>query len=483
MSAPFTPKVGGSILSLCAAGLFFAAVILSAPLAEAARFTWTGAGSNNNWSNENNFNQSPAADPAVGDDIWFMGPARLTNIANNSSGMASSFNDLFFRHDSAGSFLIGGGVITNSGDIFVQSTNFKQTFTNTSWVVTGAAAQWRADSNSLFTTGNIQITAPQMKARATAGNTNSIAGNITGSAVILANGQGLLMLSGNNSGMSGIVSNQAGITEIHKQGGLGTGSIIMDGGSLNIRSVNQTNANAYTISEAMTWDVASGITNTITGAISGTAPINKSGAGALIFQGNNSFTTATITNSAGSLIFDHANAINGVSTLEASGGTLLFNRGITNTSATIRMTGGTLQETSGNISVGALTMVANSSLDLETGAHNNTLRFSTATNLTGSAVLTIYGWTGTGSGGTGDLIFFTNSSEVTSSFLSNVTFFGGVQGAAQLLGTGELVPITPEPGTTLGGFSMLLIFARRLVRRRSTCPNGFPLSRMRVNLR
>jgi hypothetical protein len=460
--SPHTPRAVGlafRLLSRLVSGCIF---FIFCQHSDGARFTWTGAGSNTNWSNENNF--SPVGDPAVGDDIYFIGPARLTNTINNANGMAASFNDLIFRHSAVGSFLIGGGVLTNSGDIFVQSTNFKQTFTNTSWVITGGNSQWRADSNSLFTTGDILITAPQLKVRATEGNTNSIAGNVTGSAVFLKNGAGLLMLSGNNSGMSGIVSNQTGTIEVHKQGGLGTGSVIMDGGGLNIRSVNQTNANTYTIAQGMTWDVVGGITNTITGAISGTAPITKSGDGTLIFQGNNSFTTPAITNSAGSLIFDHANAITGVSTLEASGGTLLFNRGITNTSATIRMTGGTLQETSGNISVGALTMVANSSLDLETGAHNNTLRFSTATNLTGSAVLTIYGWTGTGSGGTGDLIFFTNSSEVTSSFLSNVQFAGGLQGAA-LLATGELVPITPEPGTTLGGLSVLFLFTRRLVRR------------------
>jgi fibronectin-binding autotransporter adhesin len=180
----------------------------------------------------------------------------------------------------------------------------------------------------------------------------------------------------------------------------------------------------------------------------------------MILRGANTF-SGNISVTAGSLVLTNATAMgSGAKSVTVSGGTLLYNLGMTNTSAGLVMSGGTVETRDAKVSLGSLTMTADSVIDLRNGGNTGVMRFASATNNTGTAVLTIYGWTGSEAGGTGDLIFFTNTTGITSSFLSNVHFFGGA--GAQLLGTGELVPITPEPGTLLGGGLVFGILLRRL---------------------
>jgi autotransporter-associated beta strand protein len=210
---------------------------------------------------------------------------------------------------------------------------------------------------------------------------------------------------------------------------------------------------------------------TISGGIEGTGNIFHTGNGKAILEGANTF-TGFLSNSLGTLQINSIEGLGtGGKTVFVTGGTLLFTGGATNTSAAIRMGGGTLEYHDTSVSMGTLTMAANSTLNLENAGSTGRIRFNSATNLTGTAVLTISGWTGTEAGGTGDLIFFSNTSQITSSFLSNVQFVGGILGAAQILGSGELVPITPEPSTLLGGSSVLLLFLKRLRKRSKVSVN------------
>jgi autotransporter-associated beta strand protein len=210
---------------------------------------------------------------------------------------------------------------------------------------------------------------------------------------------------------------------------------------------------------------------TISGVIEGTGNIFHTGNGKAILEGANTF-TGFLSNSLGTLQINSIGGLGtGGKTVFVTGGTLLFTGGATNTSAAIRMGGGTLEVEDTEVSVGTLTMAANSTLNLENAGSTGRIRFNSATNLTGTAVLTISGWTGTEAGGTGDLIFFSNTSQITSSFLSNVQFVGGILGGAQILGSGELVPITPEPSTLLGGGSVLLLFLKRLRKRSKVSVN------------
>jgi hypothetical protein len=142
----------------------------------------------------------------------------------------------------------------------------------------------------------------------------------------------------------------------------------------------------------------------------------------------------------------------------------LYNVGNTNTGLTVGLAGGEIKEIDQNVSLGALTLTANSKITLTSDVTAGSLRFASATNI-GGGTLTIYNWAGTGAGGSDDLIFFTNSTFESSSFLSNVTFFG-LTGGARLLSTGELVPITPEPGTSLVGCLLTGIFLRFVAKRK-----------------
>lgn len=201
--------------------------------------------------------------------------------------------------------------------------------------------------------------------------------------------------------------------------------------------------------------------------ISGTGGLTHTGAGKLSLSSSNSF-SGNITNNLGTLSIDQTYAISGLtgSTI-VNGGTLLFNVSATNTTAGVILNGGTIQETDTNLSLGALTVSANSTVQLGSGGGIGRIRFASGTNTVGSgAKLTIYGWSWNSglTGGSDDLIFFTSTSFETASFLNNVTFFG-TGGGARVLSSGELVPITPEPSSIVSGSILIILMVKRLKRR------------------
>jgi fibronectin-binding autotransporter adhesin len=394
--------------------------------------------------------------------------------ANNALGSTASGTLV-----SNGTLAIRGGVnystaesldlfITNSGVAF-RSLSGNNTFAGA--ITNRTHLTIAVDSGTLNLTGLITNGGNHMTLSIASGSTLTNTGIIRGAGAITKSDTGTWVANAGNL-FSGGLTNLAGTIESRAQSGLGTGTIVMGGGSLSFQSVHQTNSQSIVLNSGTTISVGANLTNTLSGAISGTGSLTKSGNGATVLSGNNTFSGA-VTNSAGVLIIDHANGLGTSSSVAVEGGTLLFNRGFTNTSLNVRMNGGTLEELDASVSVGTLTMAADSVIDLQNANATGRIRFASATNLTGTAVLTIYGWTGSGAGGTGDLIFFTNSSAVTSSFLSNVQFAGGLQGAT-LLGTGELVPITPEPGTLLGGGGIFALLLFRRFRRKKpelvSCP-------------
>jgi fibronectin-binding autotransporter adhesin len=194
--------------------------------------------------------------------------------------------------------------------------------------------------------------------------------------------------------------------------------------------------------------VSTGASNYLVGVVSGSAGLLKAGSGSMLISGNNTF-TGNVTNSAGAMIINSANALGTTSLISVRGGTLLYNVGYTNTGAAVFLSGGIIQEADQNVSLGALTLTANSSIQLNSGGTAGSLLFASGTNV-GGGMLTIYGWNynSVTDSGSDDLIFFTSTTAETSSFLNNITFFG-LGAGARLLSTGELVPITPEPSTIL----------------------------------
>ncbi len=194
--------------------------------------------------------------------------------------------------------------------------------------------------------------------------------------------------------------------------------------------------------------------------ISGAGAVTKNGTGTWSLTGANTFTGATTIN-AGTLAVNVTNSLQSTSNVTInSGGTLLLGggAGITNrvnNAATVTLAGGTINTGGFTETLGALTMSANSVIDMGTGA--SVLTFASI-NVTGGA-LTVQNWSGSLAGGGTDRLVFTNTAGLTAGVLSQIQFNGYGIGA-QLIGN-ELVPIAliPEAENVVAGLLLLLLAA------------------------
>ena len=223
---------------------------------------------------------------------------------------------------------------------------------------------------------------------------------------------------------------------------------------------------------------------TFAGVISGPgASLVKDNNSTQILTGANTFSGST-TVSGGTLIADNTAATN------TSGGALQSTSDITvdaggtvqvassyqvnNTSTSINLNGGTFKlshvdSSTGTITenVGALTLSANSIIDMGTQSGGAVLTFASLTSWASGQTLSIYNWTGTmlKSGGT-DQIIFSDTTGV-SSHLSQVYFYSdagsSLIGGAMLYGN-ELTAV-PEPSTYIGAVVLLGLIGWRERRR------------------
>lgn len=180
------------------------------------------------------------------------------------------------------------------------------------------------------------------------------------------------------------------------------------------------------------------------GIIVGATSIIKNGSGVQVLGDINSYTGETIIN-AGELRFSpNANESLNSSTVTVNGG-ILGTQGITANTM---------------LSFSSLNLTDNSIINLESAnAHTVNFSGSSANVWTASKTLTITGWQGiynspSGSPGTVGRIFIgLTSTDLTSTQLSQITFFDGtLYYAGTLLSTGELVPycISPVINTAIG---------------------------------
>jgi len=214
------------------------------------------------------------------------------------------------------------------------------------------------------------------------------------------------------------------------------------------------------------FNVESSSALTISSAISGNFGIAKTGDGTATLSGANTYGgTTTISN--GTLVLDNNNATsprlaNTSSIIVNSGGTLLLaqtgaaSTDRINNSATVTLNGGTFKtgglSEGSSVGVGALTLQANSYIDLGSGSSLIHFANSSAAAWVANKVLEIDNWSGSqGGGGMDRLLFGTDSSGLTASqiaevhFLNPSGFSAGTYGAV-ILATGEIVPV-PEPST------------------------------------
>jgi autotransporter-associated beta strand protein len=189
------------------------------------------------------------------------------------------------------------------------------------------------------------------------------------------------------------------------------------------------NANPLTINGSST--------TTYSGGISGTGNLVKNGSGTQTLAGATTFTGNTTVNS-GTLKADAANALANTSqvVLNNGGSFLVTADDAIGTNTGIELNGGTLAFGAAGYDghVGALTLSANSTIDLGTSSNSVLLRFTNINWNNPNALLSIYNWTGnteySGNPGGGlDQVVIGNASTtaLSTSQLQQIHFYSGIE--------------------------------------------------------
>lgn len=474
--------------------------------------TWDGGGGDVNWSSGANWDGTGGQPvPTNLTFIVMAGATRLTNNADAGGGAMVNLTGLKISNDVTASFVIYGSALTNAAGGIINMRAGQQTISNRFELV---AAQTITNSGgTLLFAGTLTNYGNQIQLNS--GANIRFTSSLEGSGSFVKNGGGTNSIEATTT-FTGDFTNNAGLVIVSANGALGgtvgktvvasgatvefsnginyataefiqiNGTGVNGLGAIDNGNGNNTFAGPITLlsdsrigTESGNLTLSGAITNggsqlsftnltgtilTISGVISGAGGLIHSGVGTTVLN-SNSFTGTSVTNLSGTLQINHNLGLGAATSYVVSGGTLLYNANSTNTAATVSMEGGTFSETDNNLSLGTLSVKSSSIISLASGGASVNLLFTSATNTVGSgAKLTIYGWSWNTSftAGSDDLIFFTTTTGVTSSFLDNVTFFG-TGGGARLLSTGELVPITPEPSTTILGLFLMLFFGQKFL--------------------
>ena len=269
-------------------------------------------------------------------------------------------------------------------------------------------------------------------------------------------------------------------------------SVVSSGATM---AFDEANGSTYSGTIANAGTVAgvegSGITNTLSGVISGAGVVNQAGVGTTVLSAANTYTGATTVNAGTLKVTGSVN--NTTSVVVNSGGTLLFGASnAINHSATVSLAGGTISMqglSNSSETMGALTLSGNSFIDFGTGS-GNTLTFSSLSGLTTGVTLSVLDWTGnpyspsatTDTGSlTQDRLLFTTNPGLTSTQLAQIKFYNdsgvligtGVDLSIGYMGTPEIAPV-PEPSTILGGIGLLTLLVWRNRRQISLLANISP---------
>jgi autotransporter-associated beta strand protein len=198
-------------------------------------------------------------------------------------------------------------------------------------------------------------------------------------------------------------------------------------------------------------DASGNFSGTISGA--SVFSVNKIGTGTQILGGIGSYGGATSV-SAGTLLLEGSFASTNAVNTSATGEVQLGASDRLNDSAALRMGGGTFDTAGFSEKIGALSLSSGvvSTIDLGQGASRFQLADSSGQAWIGS--LRIINWSGSTSGAGIDQMFFGSSATgLTSLQLASVQFIdpAGAVGTygAQMLSTGEIVAVVPEPSTAL----------------------------------
>jgi fibronectin-binding autotransporter adhesin len=220
----------------------------------------------------------------------------------------------------------------------------------------GSASTIASDSGTLTLTGGI-VDSGFTATFAGSGDTTST-GVISGTGALVKNGNGTLTLNATNTYSGGTTINGGTVAVISSGLGAAGGSVTINAGTLEILTTFATPRNFSLGSSTSTFQIDPSQTYTVTGTVSGTGSLNKTGTGTLILSGANTYTGATNV-SAGTLQTSANERIANTSDLNVSGGTFAL-QSFSETVASVTLTSGSITGTS----TGTLTA---SSYSLESG--------------------------------------------------------------------------------------------------------------------
>ena len=383
-----------------------------------------------------------------------------------------------------------GSAIANTGSVSLANTS-------------GAIFELLADetigdlSGGGTTGGDVDLNANTLTTGTATGST--FAGSITGTGNLIKQGSGTMVLTDaqGSSDYTGTSTVSDGVLEIEANTALGAsgsgqgtsvtsgasltldgiGLIIAepltlngngDGGNGALRYISTTGSGTSTVSGTVSLasnsrirvdDVGDNLV--LSGVVSGSNALEKTGSGTLELQATNTFSgTTTINNGVLRLDNSGGNALAATTQVTInSGGTLLFDRAnqVTDT-ADLALAGGTFSTAGFSETMDNLTLTVTSTIDMGAGA--SILNFSDGTRTAGT--FRVANWSGNSGGRGTDQIQFASS--LNQAFLDNVFWVDqGITGAIQLP-SGEIVPV-PEPSTVIGGIFLGLVVAGDIYRR------------------
>ncbi|MFM8764202.1 MAG: beta strand repeat-containing protein, partial [Spartobacteria bacterium] len=259
-----------------------------------------------------------------------------------------------------------------------------------------------------------------------------------------------------------------------------TASISMSGGSLNLNnyseSVGSIAGSGTIVLGSATLTTNSSSDTTFSGSISGSGGLTKNGTGTLTLSAANTYTGNTTINS-GTVRAAAANSLGGTGNVVVNnGGSLLVTADdAIGTNTGIDLNGGTLAFGAAGYEgyVGALTLSANSTIDLGTSSNGVLIKFSSINWNNPNALLSIYNWTGNTQysgtlGGGSDQVVFGNATTpvLSASQLQQINFYSGTTESSFIANAFQVTSGTynreiiavPEPESYITAVVLLLGF-------------------------
>jgi len=199
-----------------------------------------------------------------------------------------------------GGAAFGGAVfVREGGTLILENGGFSGTYTVTGGLGGGGTAAGEpgsAQGRVLYLMGGGGSVATMVSVGTGETVTFGGADAIAGSGGLTKSGDGTLSITGANNNYSGTTSLLAGTLSVSDSLALGTGGVIMDGGTLLAGAAGLSVANALTLDASGGTVDTDGNNATLAGAISGTGGLTKTGTGSLTLTGTNTYSGNTMVN-------------------------------------------------------------------------------------------------------------------------------------------------------------------------------------------